>query len=227
MQELSRLELLIGNEKVEQLKKKTVLILGLGGVGGYAVEALARSGIGTLILADYDTVDITNMNRQIIATKSNLGTLKVEAWKERIEEISNTKVVVIKNKITKENIDILFKTKPDYAIDACDTVMTKFEFLKYCLQEKIPFVTCLGTGKRVDASKVEITELMKTENDPIAKILRKKVREEKLKGKIPVIYSREIPMKIEGNVIGSNAFVPSCAGIMAANVAFQSLIEGE
>ncbi len=227
MQELSRLELLIGQEQLEKLCRKTVLVLGLGGVGGYAVEALARSGIGKLVLVDYDTIDITNLNRQLIATKSNIGNLKTKAWKERVEEISNTKVTTITERITEENINLIFQESIDYAIDACDTISVKFEFLKYCLQNEIPFVTCLGTGKRLDASKVEITELMKTENDPIAKILRKKVRDEKIKQRIPVIYSREIPRKIEGTTIGSSAFVPGSAGIMAANLAFQTLLEGE
>ncbi len=227
MQELSRLELLIGSEKLKCLKEKTVLILGLGGVGGYAVEALARSGIGHFILVDYDTIDITNLNRQLIATKSNIGKSKVKVWGEKIADISNAKVTIVEKQITEENIDLIFKEHIDYAIDACDTINVKFQFLKCCLQKKIPFVTCLGTGKRIDASKVEITELMKTENDPIAKILRKKVREEKIRQKIPVIYSREIPKKIEGKTIGSSVFVPSCAGIMVASWAFQILLEGE
>lgn len=227
MEELSRLKLLIGVEKVEQLKNKTVLILGLGGVGGYVAEALARSGVGHLILVDYDMIDITNLNRQIIASKSNVGKSKVTAWKERIDNISNTKTTIIEMRITQENITSLFQGSVDYAIDACDAVTIKFEFIKYCLKENIPFVTCLGTGKRLDASKVEITELMKTEYDPIAKVLRKKVREENIRQKIPVIYSKEVPKKIEGNVIASSIFVPSCAGILAANLAFQTLLEGE
>ncbi|MCI9233660.1 MAG: tRNA threonylcarbamoyladenosine dehydratase [Bacilli bacterium] len=227
MEELSRLKLLIGREKVEQLKNKTVLILGLGGVGGYAVEALARSGVGRLILVDYDTIDITNMNRQIIASKSNIGKSKVKAWKERIDDISSIKTTIFEMRVTQENIASLFQESVDYAIDACDTVTVKIEFIKYCLKENIPFVTCLGTGKRLDASKIEITELMKTQNDPIAKVLRKKVREENIRQKVPVIYSKEVPKKIEGNIIGSSIFVPSCAGIMAANLAFKTLIEGE
>lgn len=227
MQELSRLELLIGKNQLYKLNEKKVLILGLGGVGGYAIETLARSGIGTLILVDYDTIDITNLNRQLIANKTNIGESKVEAWKKRVEEISNSKVIAIEKRITEENIDFLFQQHIDYAIDACDTVSVKFKFLKYCLANQIPFVTCLGTGKRMDASKVEITDLMKTENDPIARILRKKIREENIKQKIPVIYSRELPKKLEGNVVASSVFVPSCAGIMAANLAFQTLLEGE
>lgn len=221
------MELLIGKNELNKLKEKCVLILGLGGVGGYAVEALARSGVGRLILVDYDIIDVTNLNRQIIARKSNIGKSKVEAWKERISEISNTKITIIEKKITDENIKTIFEEQIDYAIDACDTVSVKFEFLKYCLQMKIPFVTCLGTGKRIDASKVEITDLMKTENDPIAKVLRKRVREENIHQKIPVIYSKEIPKKIEGNVIASSIFVPSSAGILAASLAFQTLLEGE
>lgn len=227
MLELDRLKQLIGAENIQKLKQKTVLILGLGGVGGYAVEALVRSGIGHVILIDYDTVEMTNLNRQIIAAKSTIGKQKVDIWKQRIKDISNTEVTVKKIRVTEENIDSIFEEKIDYAIDACDTISVKFAFLKICIKHNIPFVTCLGTGKRLDPTKVEHTELMKTSGDPIAKILRKKVKSEKIKQKIPVIYSKEIPKKTESKSIPSSIFVPSSAGILAASLAFQTLLEGE
>lgn len=227
MLELERLKPLIGEENINKLSQKTVLVLGLGGVGGYAVEALVRSGIGHVILVDYDKVEATNLNRQIIATKSTIGKEKGEIWKERIQDISNTKVTVKNLKVTEENISSIFQEKIDYAIDACDTVSVKFAFLKICIAWGIPFVTCLGTGKRLDPTKVEYTELMKTSGDPLAKILRKKVKMEQIKQKIPVIYSREIPKKTAGRAISSSIFVPSTAGILAASLAFQTLLEGE
>ncbi|MCI8446501.1 MAG: tRNA threonylcarbamoyladenosine dehydratase [Bacilli bacterium] len=226
MQELSRLELLVGEEKVQKLREKTVLILGLGGVGGYVLEMLARSGIGKFIIVDGDIVDRSNINRQIIALENTIGEDKVKMWKNRIQDIlPSTKVIAIKETITEENIHTIFEYPIDYAIDACDTVTTKFAFLKYCIKKQIPFLTCLGTGKRIDPSKLVITDLSKTEYDPLAKILRKKVKDEKIKEKIPVVFSREIPKKIEGKTIASSAFVPSSAGILAASYVFQKLLE--
>lgn len=228
MQELSRLELLIGSKKLGKIKNKTVLILGLGGVGGYVVEALARSGVGNLIIVDQDIIDISNINRQIIALHSNIGKSKVEAWQERIKDIMpSCNVTVINDRITVDNIDLIFEGKVDFAIDACDTVTTKLAFIKYCLEHNIDFVTCLGTGKRMDPTKIEITDLKKTENDPLAKVLRKLTRDNFITGKIPVVYSRELPQKIEGEVIASSIFVPSCAGITAAYYALERLIEGD
>lgn len=226
MQELARLELLIGKENVQKLKDKTILILGLGGVGGYALEMLARSGIGNFILVDQDIIDNTNINRQIIALQSTIGKAKVDVWRKRILDIlPTTNITTIKERITEENIHTIFNNQIDYAIDACDTVTTKFAFLKYCIQNHIPFITSLGTGKRLDPSKLVITELSKTEYDPIAKILRKKVKDENIKIKIPVVFSTEIPKKINGNIIASSAFVPSSAGILIANYVFKKLLE--
>lgn len=228
MEELSRLALLIGNENVIKLTHKRVLVLGLGGVGGYVVEALCRSGIGSLVIADQDVVSISNLNRQLIALQSTIGKSKVAAWKERISDIiPSCQVTGIEQRITAENIEILFQKPIDFAIDACDTVTTKLAFLKYCICNHIPFVTCLGTGKRMDPTKIVITELGKTQNDPLAKVLRKLVKEEGIKEKIPVVYSTEIPIKIEGTTIGSSIFVPSCAGMTAASYAIKQLLEGE
>lgn len=228
MQELSRFSLLIGEEQEKLLKEKTVLVLGLGGVGGHVVEALCRSGVGRLILIDQDIVDITNINRQIIALHSTIGRPKVEVWEERIRDIlPSCRVITIKKRITEENIASIFQESVDFAIDACDSVSTKFSFLSYCIEHHIPHLTCLGTGKRMDPSKLMITDLKKTENDPLARILRKLVRDQKIKEKIPVVYSTELPKKIEGTTIASSAFVPSCAGILAASYAVRYLLEGE
>lgn len=226
MQEFSRLSLLIGEENLKTLNTKTVLVLGLGGVGGYTAEALARSGIGSLVLVDYDTVDISNINRQVIALHSTIGSYKTEAFKRRIEDITTTcKVKTRTQKITAEVLPELFSKQIDFVVDACDTVMTKFALIQYCLSNHIPFITCLGTGKRLDPTKLEITELAKTEYDPLAKILRKKVREANIKQKIPVIYSREIPKKIDSNIIASSIFVSSYSGILAAHYVINYFIE--
>lgn len=227
MNELSRFSLLVGEKKANALSQKKVLVLGLGGVGGYVVEALVRSGVGHLYLVDYDTVDITNINRQLIALQPTIGMKKVEAWYKRAKQILPTcKVTIINEKITEDNLSILFQEPIDFVIDACDTIMTKFALIRYCLNQKIPFITCLGTGKRLDPSQLEITRLEKTEYDPLAKILRKMVREKNIKGIIPVVWSKETPKKIDSNVIASSIFVPASAGILAASYVVKQMLEG-
>ncbi len=228
MEELSRLSLLIGQEQIRKLSETNVLVLGLGGVGGYTVEALARSGIGHLILVDYDKIDITNTNRQIIALKSTIGKSKIAMWKQRILDIRNTcQITTIEKKITKENLEELFKNKIDFVVDACDTIEVKYGIIKYCLKQNVPFISCLGTGKRMDSTMLEITDLSKTNYDPIARILRKKIKEDQIKAKIPVVWSREIPKKINSDQIPSSIFVPSVAGILCANYIVNQIIKQE
>lgn len=223
--QLERLELLIGKEKVDILKQKTVLVLGLGGVGGYAVESLARSGIGKLILVDYDSIDPTNLNRQIVATLESIGEKKTDVWEKRIQSISKECIVEkINEKITPENIELLFSERIDFIIDACDTISTKKELIRMCLEKNIPFISSMGTGNKLDPTKLEIIDVRKTSYDPIAKIIRKMVKEKKLKGKIMTICSTEKPQKREGK-IASCAFVPSVAGLYATSYAIRYLIK--
>lgn len=223
--QLERLELLIGKEKIDRLKHKTVLVLGLGGVGGYTVESLARSGIGKLILVDYDTIDITNLNRQIVSTLENIGEKKTDAWEKRIQSIcKDCKIQKIEEKITPDNIELLFQENPDFIVDACDTIPTKKELIKECLKRNIPFISSMGTGNKLDPTKLEIIDVRKTSYDPIAKIIRKMVKEERIKGKIPVICSTEVPRKSEGK-IASCAFVPSVAGLYASSYVIRYLIK--
>lgn len=222
----NRLELLVG-EKIKELQKTSVLIIGLGGVGGYALESLVRSGIGKVIIVDNDNIDITNLNRQIISHQKNVGLSKVDEWEKRILNINpNLIVEKISEFITKENIDILFSKKFDYLIDACDTISTKKEIIRRCLNKKIKFISSMSAGKRFYPEKLEITDVRKTSYDKIAKEIRKMVRDEKLNGKIPVVYSKEIPKKIDGETIASSTFVPSVAGILCASYIF-NLIVGE
>lgn len=221
-----RLELLVG-EKIERLKNTTVLIIGLGGVGGYALESLVRSGIGKVIIVDNDNIDITNLNRQIISSQKNIGLLKVDEWEKRILDINpNLIVEKVPQFITKENINILFSKKFDYLIDACDTISTKKEIIRRCLNKKIKFISSMSAGKRFHPEKLEITDIRKTSYDKLAKEIRKMVSSEKLKGKVPVVYSKEIPKKIDGKMIASSTFVPSAAGILCASYIF-NLIVGE
>lgn len=221
-----RLESLIGIEKIEKLKQSTVMIIGLGGVGGYTVEALARSNIGTLILIDYDTIDITNLNRQIIALHSTLNQNKVDVWKQRINDINPSCNVIIKNqKLIKEDINELIDSKITYVVDACDTTEVKKELIRVCHQKQVPLITSTGTARKLDPSKLEIIEIQKTSYDPLAKILRKMVKEERIKGKVMVIASTEKKVSENQEHLGSAIFVPSVAGILCASYVVKKIME--
>ena len=207
----TREEWLIG-DKIDIIKNKSVLIIGLGGVGGYTLESLIRAGIGKVIIVDNDIVDITNLNRQIISLQSNIGNKKVDEWEMRIKNI-NPDVEVIKYDlfVTEDNISSIFDSKIDYVVDACDTINTKKAIIRECIKRGIKFITSMGTGNKLDPSKIVIEDIRKTSYDPIAKILRKMVRDERIKEKIMVVTSSEQP-KIKGRV-GSVSFVPSVAGL--------------
>ncbi len=223
-----RLEKLIGSDKLTSLSQKCVLVLGVGGVGGYVVEALARSGIGKLVIVDFDTIDETNINRQIIALESTIGRKKVEVLEERIKDInSDCEVIKIDNFIGEENIEVLFKEKIDFLVDACDTIATKKAAIKECLQRKIAFISSMGTGNKFDPQQLKIMDIRKTVNDPLARIMRKFVRDEKINGKIMTLTSCEVPVKTGDRTPGSTAFVPSTAGIMIASYVVREFLKNE
>ena len=220
---LSRFEVLVGSENLQTLKNKSVFILGLGGVGGYVCEALARSGVGRLVLMDFDSVDVTNINRQIIALQSTVGRKKVDVMKERILDINPDCKVEVYDTFLGEDLSILDTISFDFFIDCGDTVSTKKKIISYCLDKNIPFLTCLGTAKKFDPSLLEITYLSKTYNDPLARILRKYVKDNHIKGKIPVCFSRELPVQVKD--LGSTSFVPSSAGLLIASYVFEKLLD--
>lgn len=221
-----RLEKIIGKEKVTDLLNKSVLVLGCGGVGGYVIESLARSNIGTLIIVDFDVVDETNINRQIIAMDSTLGKYKVDLLEERIKDINNKcRVIKIKDKINKNNIKLLFENKIDYLVDACDDVPVKKLVISECINRNIKFISSMGTGKKLDPSKLEIIDIRKTINDPLARIIRKYVKDEKINKKVMVCSSRELPIKNADNVVGSTSFVPSSAGLLIGSYIVRDLIK--
>lgn len=222
----SRLEKLIGEEKLINLSKKSVLILGVGGVGGYVAESLARCGIGTLILVDFDTVDESNINRQIIALDSTIGLKKVDVLEKRIKEInSDINVIKIDMFIDSENYTLLFDYEIDYFVDACDTVSTKKSVIKYCLDNNINFITSMGTGNKFDPSKLEIVDIRKTVNDPLARIIRKFVKDLKTNKKVMVCTSSELPIKTGDRTPGSTAFVPSSAGLLIGSYIIRHFID--
>ncbi len=221
-----RLELLIGKESLNKIKEKNIVVLGLGGVGGYVVEALVRSGIENITIIDNDTIDMSNINRQIIANMDNIGKYKTDEFEKRILSINNNvKIKKISSFITDDNIDSIFEDKIDYFIDACDTISTKKLVIEKCISNNIKFITCLGTGKRLDPSKLTIGDISNTKNDPIARILRKYVKDNFSGEKITCCYSTEEPVKIDSTTIGSNAFVPSSAGLLIASHVIRDIIK--
>lgn len=215
---LDRLELLVGRDGIVKLKSSKIVVVGLGGVGGYVIESLIRSGIENITLVDFDVIDESNLNRQIIATRKNIGKLKVDEFEKRVlginDEVNITKLPIF---IDENNIDELFSGDITYFIDACDTIKTKELIISKCLEKNIKFITCLGTGKRMDPSKLKICDIRETSYDPIARILRKYVKDNKINSKVLCCYSEEKPIKNNSNVIGSNSFVPSSAGLLISS----------
>ena len=222
--EFEREKLLIGN-KIDLLKDKTILILGLGGVGGYCVESLVRAGIGNLILVDYDTVDITNINRQIIALHSNIGKKKTECFKERIYDINpNCIVNTLDIFYSEDNKDTIFDYKINYIIDCCDSLNSKKILIEEAYKRKIPIISCMGTGNKFHPELFTITTLKKTEYDPLARKLRYLLKDNKNLLNTTVLYSKEKPLPYKGK-IGSISYVPPVAGLMITAYVINSFLE--
>lgn len=207
---------LIGEENFLKLQTSTVAIFGIGGVGSFTVEALARSGVGHLILIDKDNVDVTNINRQIHALNSTIGKSKVEIMRERILDINPAAQVDIVQQFYLPNkiADEFFICSYDYVVDAIDTITAKINLVVECQRRKIPLISSMGAGNKLDPTRFKVTDIYKTSVDPVAKVMRKKLRELGIES-LKVVYSDEVPRAVEG-VIGSIAFVPSVAGLIIA-----------
>lgn len=219
----SRVISLLGEENFSKINEKAVLVVGLGGVGGYAVEALVRSGISNLILIDYDKIDISNLNRQIITNNNNIGNDKVTVMKDRILSINpNCNVIVINTFLNDETISLLDNYHFDYIVDACDSVQAKKLLIDYALEKDIKLISSMGTAKKLDPEKLTITDIRKTAYDPLAKILRKYVLDKKTNKKIMVVSSTEVPIK--NDVLASMIFVPATAGILCAKYIINDII---
>ena len=229
--DLSRIEYLIGKDSLKILSKKSVLVCGVGGVGSFVAEALARSGVGVLTLVDYDVIDSSNLNRQLMSNKDNIGKSKVEELKKRIENVSDCKVTI-------HNcfIDSTFELKDyDYVIDCIDTLTSKFELVKMCHEKNIPVISSLGTARRLKPDNIKLTTLDKTRNDPLAKAFRNIVKKENYKHKIEVVYCDTPAIKStvvqEGKTnkekypLGSSIFVVGSAGLYIASIVFERLIK--
>lgn len=233
---LERTALLLGEATMEKLKNSTVAIVGLGGVGGSAAEAICRMGVGTLILVDSDTVDDTNRNRQLFATADTVGMDKIDAAAQRLRAIDpHVNLILKKEFYLPENSDFLFDLQPDLILDAIDTVTAKLHLAKCCKEKNIPLVCCLGTGNRVDPSQLRWGDVSQTAGCgcPLAKVMRRELKKREVTRQM-VIYSVEEPHKA---IVGESehgrhspascAFVPPAAGCLLASVGIRLLLEKE
>ena len=220
-----RLELIIGKDNVNKLNNTKVLVIGLGGVGGILTETLVRNGIKDITIIDNDIVDITNKNRQVIALDSTVGKKKTDVMKERLLDINKEcNITVITEFIDESNIDLLFKNPVDYVIDACDTVNTKILLIEECLKRNIKIISSMGMGKKTNLSKLKIMDIRKTSYDKLAKVVRKKLRDDGINEKVMVLSSDEEPIDTKEN-IGSYSPLTSAAGLLIADYVIKDIIK--
>ena len=220
-----RLERIIGKENINKLNKSNVLVIGLGGVGGIACETLVRNGIQNITIVDNDKVELTNKNRQIIALDSTIDMYKTDAFEKRLIDInSKVKITKITDFITKDNIYLIFNHNYDYIIDACDTVTTKILLIEESIKNNIPIISSMGMGKKMDITKLKIMDVKDTSYDKIAKVIRKKLKEDNINNKVMVLSSDEKPIDTE-DVIGSYSPLVNTAGIMLADYVIKEIIK--
>lgn len=236
--EFSRTELLIGEDGLQKLKDAVIMVLGVGGVGSHCIEALARSGVGHLILVDNDKVSLTNLNRQSIACHSTIGRYKTEIMKERIHDICpETEVTTYETFVLPDNLDEIFQVHPGYIIDAIDTVTAKLAVIEKAKAENIPVISCMGTGNKLHPEMFEITDISKTSVCPLCKVMRKELKARGIHG-VKVLYSREIPVNVSRKeteeekggrraLPGSISFVPPVAGLLIAGEVIREIIGWE
>lgn len=242
----TRTQLVIGKSGVDILKNSKVIVFGIGGVGGFTVESLCRAGVGNLVIVDNDTVDITNLNRQIIATVYTIGKSKVEVMKERILSINpNCNVTALETFVTEENIKDIITDDVDYVVDAIDTISSKLALAEYCYKNNISIISSMGTGNKMDPSRFKVVDVFKTSVCPLAKVMRYELKKRGIK-KLKVVYSDELPMKpklqefakggeteeqvlrkftTKRQVPASIAFVPPVAGMIIASQVVKDLVE--
>ena len=220
-----RLISLIGTDNLEKIKSRKILLVGIGGVGGFTLEALVRTGFVNITIVDGDTIDESNLNRQIITNTNNIGHSKVEEALNRYTSInSSISIKAIDVMLTKDNFYEYINENYDYIIDACDDLTIKLELIRYAKEHNIKIISALGTGKKLNSTCLEITTLDKTENDPLARKLRSMVRQANLDLNIPVVFSKEASINTN-NVIGSVIFVPAVAGLYLANYVFLDILK--
>lgn len=220
-----RSALLYGNSAISSLKNACVLVAGCGGVGSFAIEALARSGVGRLILIDKDTVEPTNINRQLCALQSTVGQAKTDILKERIASMDpRTEVITWTGWYSHELDEWIAAQKPDYILDCIDSIDSKKDLIRFALDHDIPILSSMGMARRKDPTKLDIRELEKTAGDPMAKILRLWKRKNRIRKKIMTVCSSELPMDmLPGHPLPSAVFVPGSAGLLMASRCVEDL----
>lgn len=227
----TRTGLIIGDEGIEKLKNSNVIIFGVGGVGSFAAEAIARAGVGSMTIVDFDDVDITNINRQLPALHSTVGKYKVEVMKDRILDINpNINIKAIKDIYNKETSEKLLTEDYDYVIDAIDMVTSKIHLIETCKLKGLEIISSMGMGNKLDPTKIVVTDIYKTSMCPLAKVMRKELKDRKIK-KLKVVYSTEQPQELKQKIMngkkitpGSISFVPSVGGLTIASVVINDLL---
>lgn len=222
----SRTSLLLGPEKLEKLLKSNVCIAGLGGVGGYAFEAIVRAGVGTVHIIDFDTVDISNCNRQILALDSTLGMQKIDAAYHRAKDI-NPDVIIHKNhiQITPDNVEKIIQRGIDFVIDAIDDVAAKAALIEYLYTNSIPFISCMGAARAFNPLSLRITDISKSQYCPLARVMRKRLKEKNITQGVTCVYFHEerISNRSDSDNPGSLSYMPGIMGLAAAGFAIKHL----
>lgn len=222
--ELERTEMLIGTERIERLRRSHVIIFGIGGVGGYALEVIARSGVGAITIVDADSVEESNINRQIIALHSTIGKTKVEVARERIHDINpDCEVRALEMFYLPENADEIDLSCYDYVVDCIDTVAAKVELIRRCNELGKPIISSMGAGNKMDATALKVSDIYKTSMDPLAKSVRKKCKELGIR-RLKVVFSEEKPIETNSEYIASNAFVPAAMGVIVGSETVKELM---
>lgn len=228
--EFTRTELLIGKTGVEKLKNSKVIVYGIGGVGSYVVETLARAGIGHIVIVDFDKVDITNINRQLLATHSTIGKDKIEVMKERILDINpNAMVEAYKPDEIENGEESLINNSVTYVVDAIDTITNKIKLIERANKENVKIISATGAANKLDPTAFEVADIYKTSMCPVCKILRKELKQRGIKH-LKVVYSKETPIKpkieetTNERVLGSISFVPSVVGLIIASQVVKEII---
>ena len=224
MEQFARTSLLIGEDNLNKLINSKVIVFGIGGVGSYVVESLVRSGIGNISIVDFDVVDITNINRQIIALHSTIDKKKVEVMKERILDINpNINVTIYDTFVSYETIDNFNMADYDYVIDCIDNVTGKLLIIENCIKKNVKIISSLGTANKLDPSKLILTDISKTNTCPLAKVMRLELRKRGI-NHLNVLFSNELPIKNDSNILGSISFVPSTGGLLISSKVIKDLI---
>ncbi len=227
----TRTGLIIGDEGIEKLKNSNVIVFGVGGVGSFAAEAIARAGVGNLTIVDFDDVDITNINRQLPALHSTVGKYKVEVMKERILDINpNINIKAIRDVYNKDTSESILTENYDYVVDAIDMVTSKIHLIETCNSKGLEIISSMGMGNKLDPTKIVVTDIHKTSMCPLAKVMRKELKDRKIK-KLKVVYSTEQPKELKQKIMngkkitpGSTSFVPSVGGLIIASVVINDLL---